>query len=74
MITSSKWFTGNECIGIVQWVQEHQKDEYRQTGNADFKYYIGVGRGQNENDDAHHIADYGVPFDKLAGDTLFGVV
>lgn len=74
MITGSKWFTGNECIGIVQIVQEHQKDEYRQTGDADFKYYIGVGQGQNENDDARHIADYGVPFDKYAGDALFGVM
>ena len=72
MITGQRWYTGNECIGIVQIVQEHQKDEYRQTGKANFKYYIGVGQGQNEHDDARHIADYGVPFDKLAGDTLFG--
>jgi hypothetical protein len=74
MITGSKWFTGNECIGIVQIVQDNQKDDYRQTGNANFKYYIGVGQGQNENVDARHIADYGLPFDKLAGDALFGVV
>jgi hypothetical protein len=74
MITGSIWFAGNECIGIVQIVQEHERDEYRQTGQANFKYYIGVGQGQNEHDDARHIADYGVPFDKSAGDVLFKVV
>lgn len=73
MITNQIWFAGNECIGIVQVVQEHQRDEYRQTGLADFKYYIGVGQGQNERDDAQYIADHGVPFNKVAGDALFGV-
>lgn len=48
MITNQIWFAGNECIGIVQIVQEHDREAYRQTGNADFKYYIGVGQGQNE--------------------------
>lgn len=74
MITGMRWYAGNECIGIVQIVQDHQKDEYRQTGIADFKYYIGVGQGQNENTDAKYIADYGMPFDKIAGDVLFGVL
>lgn len=73
MITGSIWFAGNECIGIVQFVQEHQRDEYRQTGQADFKYYIGVGQGQNEHDDARYIAEHGMPFDKSAGDVLFRV-
>ena len=73
MIVGNIWFAGNECIGIVQIVQEHQRDEYRQTGQADFKYYIGVGQGQNEKTDAQYIADYGVQFDKRAGDALFGV-
>lgn len=74
MITGQTWFTGDQCIGIVQIVQEHQKQEYRQTGNADFKYYIGVGQGQNEKADAEHIAEWGVPFDKRAGDVLFNVI
>ena len=74
MITGSIWFAGNECIGIVQIVQEHQKQEYRQTGNADFKYYIGVGKGQNEKADAEFIADHGMPFDSKAGDVLFRVI
>jgi hypothetical protein len=73
MITNSIWYAGDQCIGIVQIVQEHDKEAYRQTGNADFKYYIGVGQGQNEKADAQHIADYGVPFDQIAGDALFGV-
>lgn len=74
MITGQTWFAGNECIGIVQIVQEHQKQEYRQTGNADFKYYIGVGQGQNEKADASYIAEHGMPFPKEAGDKLFNVI
>ena len=74
MITGSIWFAGDQCIGIVQVVQEHLVEEYRQIGVTDFKYYIGVGQGQNEKADAGHIADYGVPFHREAGDTLFGVL
>jgi hypothetical protein len=74
MITGSIWFAGNECIGIVQIVQEHERDTYRQTGDADFKYYIGVGKGQNEKDDAQYISEWGVPFDKDAGNVLFNVM
>ena len=74
MITGQTWFAGNQCIGIVQVVQEHQKQEYRQTGNADFKYYIGVGWGENEKSDATYIAEHGVPFDSKAGDVLFNVI
>ena len=74
MITGQIWFAGSHCIGIVQIVQEHQKQEYRQTGNADFKYYIGVGLGQNEKSDAQYIADWGVPFDSKAGNVLFNVI
>lgn len=74
MITGSIWFAGNQCIGIVQIVQEHEKQEYRQTGNANFKYYIGVGWGQDEKTDASYIAEHGVPFDSKAGDVLFNVI
>ena len=74
MITNQTWFAGNQCIGIVQIVQDHEIEEYRQTGDANFKYYIGVGQGQNEQDDARYIAEHGVPFDYVAGDALFRVV
>jgi hypothetical protein len=74
MITGQTWFAGNECIGIVQIVQDHEKQTYRQTGNANFKYYIGVGQGQNEKADAEFIAQHGVPFDAKAGDVLFNVI
>lgn len=74
MITGQIWFAGSHCIGIVQIVQEHQKQEYRQTGNAEFKYYIGVGLGLDERADANTIADYGMPFDSKAGDVLFNVI
>ncbi len=73
MITGMRWYAGNECIGIVQIVQEHEIEEYRQTGQANYKYYIGVGNGQNEKVDAQYIADYGVPFDREAGNVLFGI-
>lgn len=74
MITGQMWFTSSHCVGIVQIVQDHQKQEYRQTGNADFKYYIGVGWGQDEKTDASYIAEHGAPFDKAAGDKLFNVI
>lgn len=74
MITGMKWFAGAHCIGIVQVVQEHEKSEYRQTGNANFKYYIGVGLGLDEKADGMTIADYGMPFDTKAGDALFNVI
>ena len=73
MIIDQIWFTGNQCIGIVQIVQEHEREEYRQTGQANFKYYIGVGLGQDEKADANYIAEHGVPFDKAAGNALFHV-
>lgn len=74
MITGQIWFTPDKvCIGVVQIVQEHQKDEYRQTGTADFKYYIGVGWGEDEKADASYIAEHGTPFPKDAGDALFKI-
>ena len=74
MITGQIWFTSSQCVGIVQIVQDHEKNSYRQTGNADFKYYIGVGKGQNEKDDALYISEWSAPFDKKAGDVLFNVI
>jgi hypothetical protein len=74
MITGQIWFTSSHCVGVVQIVQDHQKNEYRQTGNADFKYYIGVGWGEDEKTDATYIAEHGAPFDKKSGDVLFNVI
>lgn len=74
MITNQIWFTSSQCVGIVQVVQEHQKSEYRQTGQADYKYYIGVGWGEDEKTDASYIAEHGAPFDTAAGDALFRVI
>lgn len=74
MITGIRWYAGAHCVGIVQIVQDHQKDQYRQTGEADFKYYIGVGWGEDEKTDSTYIAEHGVPFDKTAGDKLFRVL
>lgn len=73
MITGVRWYTAAHCIGIVQIVQEHEKDQYRQTGEANFKYYIGKGWGEDEKADMTYIAEHGAPFDKIAGDALFGV-
>lgn len=74
MITGVRWFAGAHCVGIVQIVQDHQKDQYRQTGEADFKYYIGVGWGEDEKTDMSYIAEHGVPFDVASGNTLFRVL
>lgn len=71
MITGVRWFAGQECVGIVQVVQDHQKDTYLQTGVADFKYYIGVGKGRDEKADAMHIAEFGTAFDFASGTVLF---
>jgi hypothetical protein len=74
MITGVRWFAGTHCVGIVQIVQEHEKDTYRQSGEADFKYYIGVGWGEDEKTDMSYIAEHGTPFDKDAGNVLFNVM
>ena len=59
-VTGAVWFG---TIGIVQVVQDHQLETYRQTGDADYKYYIGFGLGKSEHDDRHYIANYGAPFE-----------
>ncbi len=74
MITGVRWFAGRDCVGIVQIVQDHEKDTYRQTGEANFKYYIGVGWGEDEKTDMTYIAEHGTPFDVAAGNTLFRVL
>lgn len=75
MITGVRWFTGLQgCFGIVQIVPDHQKDQYRQTGEADFKYYLGAGYGEDEKEDMNVIADRGAPFDVAAGNVLFRIL
>ena len=73
MITGVRWFTSRSCVGIVQIVQDHEKEDYRQTGVADFKYYIAAVPGEDEKTDELYIAAMGAPFPKSAGDVLFGV-
>lgn len=74
MITDVRWFTGRDCIGIVQVVPDHEKDSYRQTGLANFKYYIGLASGDDGHANKVYIADYGTPFDVAAGNTLFRIL
>jgi hypothetical protein len=74
MITGVRWFAGRDCVGIVQVVPDHEKDTYRQTGEANFNYYIGVGSGIDEKTDMQTIADWGNKFDVAAGNTLFRVL
>jgi hypothetical protein len=69
-VVDSYWF---DKIGIVQVVQEHQWEYYRQTGDAQFKYYIGTGWGEDQKTDASYIAEHGMPFDVIAGNALFHV-
>jgi len=72
-ILGVRWFSGRDCVGIVQYIEDSEVSRYRQTGDADYKYYIGVGLGQDEKQDMQHIADWGSTFDKAAGDVLFKV-
>jgi hypothetical protein len=72
-VINSAWYASSHCIGIVQVVQDHQMEQYRQTGDAEYKYYIGVGLGVNKKADELSIAEYGMPFDVIAGNALFGV-
>lgn len=74
MITGVRWFAGRSCVGIVQIVQDHEIESYRQTGEANYKYYIGVGWGEDEKTDMSYIAEHGSPFDVAAGNTLFRVL
>lgn len=74
MITGQMWFTGKDCIGVVQVVQDHEEQAYRQTGNADFQYYVGLVGNTNYVTHSKNIADFGAPFPKAAGDVLFNVV
>jgi hypothetical protein len=60
-------------VGIVQVVEDHQKEVYRQTGEAEYKYYIGIGFGKDEKADSTYIRDYGTKFDTNAGNALFRV-
>ena len=53
--------------------EDHQKDEYRQTGKASFKYYITAVPGEDEETDKLYVAALGAPFPDAVGDLLFGV-
>ena len=72
-ILGVRWFSGRHCIGIVQVISDEEVSTYRQTGNAEYKYYIGSGVGHDEKEDMQTIADWGISFDKEAGDVLFKV-
>ena len=72
-VIDARWYAGRDCVGIIQVVEDHQLETYRQTGEATFKYYIGVGLGADEKSDRQNIANWGTPFDVVAGNALFGV-
>ena len=57
-----RWFTGTSCTGVVR--VEHPD------GTID--YYIGTGRGDDEQEDLQFIAEWGVHFPIAAGRVLFG--
>jgi len=72
-ILSVRWFCGNTNVGIVQVISDEEVPTYRQTGDADYRYLIGGVSGLDEKQDMQHIADWGMSFDKDAGDVLFKV-
>ena len=73
MITGVRWFTNRTCVGIVQTINDEDKEEYRQTGQCNFYYFIGGAPGDDEETDKLYLATFGVPFNTAAGDVLFGV-
>lgn len=73
MITGIRWYNSRAYIGIVQVVPQHEEEEYRMRGRANFKYYIGLGNGRDEKYDAEYIAEWGAAFDSAAGDVIFNV-
>ena len=72
-ILGVRCFCGNTNVGIVQAIEDDEVTTYRQTGDADYKYFIGAVSGLDEKQDTQHIADWGSTFDKAAGDVLFKV-
>lgn len=72
LVTGVRWFTAGDCVGIVQVVQDHEIEEYRQTGTAEFKYYIAKVVGRDDRDDVKFVQEWGAKFPKDAGDVLFG--
>lgn len=71
MITAMRWYNSRACIGIVQVVQDHEISRYRETGTANFRYYIGLGNGLSEQADGKYIAEWGASFDTAAGNLIF---
>jgi hypothetical protein len=73
MITGVRWFSNRTCVGIVQYIDDKDKEEFRQTGQVPFYYAIGGVPGDDEETDKLYVATFGVPFDTAAGNVLFGV-
>lgn len=55
-----RWFNGRACVGVV-----------RVDTGYEIKYYIGVGKGYDEQDDIMFIASFGSTFPVAAGEVLF---
>jgi hypothetical protein len=60
-ILDVRWFTGRDTVGVVKV-------------ESDFDgilYYIGVGKGLDEQDDMQYISDWGARLPKFVGDLMF---
>lgn len=58
-----RWFSGTDSVGVV--LVEDMSLHYT-------KAYIGVGKGQNELEDAERIAQWGSKIPKAMAESLFG--
>jgi hypothetical protein len=58
-----RWYNGYDCVGIV-----YAHDDYDGP-----KFYIGVGRGEDEEEDVQKIMSWGARFDPALGCLMFGV-
>lgn len=55
-----RWFNGRSCVGIV-----------RVNNGYEVKYYIGVAKGYDEDEDVQFITAFGTTFPPAAGKVLF---
>ena len=63
-ILGVRWFCAHDfVIGIVRVDLEYEG----------IKYFIGTGKGLDENQDIGWIARWGMPFPTNVGDLLFGI-
>ena len=60
-ILDVRWFTGRDTVGVVKVETEFDG----------IKYYIGVGKGLDEQSDMQYICDWGARLNEFVGQVMF---